>query len=116
MQVEEQTVSLDTLGQGAAIEKFHDELTKVLENILDPNTKPTAKRGVILRVIFKPDEDRSFAHAVIETESKLAPNKPVGTAIYIGRLGGQAIATERDNRQMKLPESENVLAMKGGAQ
>ena len=113
--MEEQTVSLDTLGQGAAIEKFHDELTRVLENILDPNTKPTAKREVILKVILRPDEDRSFANAIIEVSSKLAPTKPVGTAIYIGRLAGHAIATERDTRQMKLPQEENVLAMKGGA-
>ena len=112
--MDEQTVSLDTLGQGVAIEKFHDELTKVLDNILDPNTPPTAKRQITLTVTFKPDEDRSFAHTRIETSSKLAPTKPVGTAIYIGRHAGQAIATERDSRQMKLPD-ENVLTMKGGA-
>lgn len=111
--MDEQFVSLDTLGQGAAVEKFQDELNRVLENILDPNTRPTAKRSVVLTVTFKPDEDRSFANAVIDVQAKLAPTKAVGTAIYIGRHGGQAVATERDTRQMKLPE-ENVVQMKGG--
>lgn len=111
--MQEQFVRLDSLGQGAAIEKFEDELNRVLENILDPNTKPTVTRSVTLTVTVKPDEDRSFANTLIEVKSKLAPSRAVGTAIYIGRHGGRAVATERDTRQMTLPE-ENVVAMKGG--
>jgi hypothetical protein len=45
----EQFVSLETLGQGAAIELFSEELRKVLENVLDPNTKATATRSVTLK-------------------------------------------------------------------
>jgi hypothetical protein len=105
----EQFVSLDTLGQGAAIEKFEDELNRVLENILDPNTKPTAARSVTLTVTVKPDEDRSFANTMIEVKSKLAPSRAVGTAIYIGRHAGRAVATERDTRQMTF--NDNVVGM-----
>lgn len=42
-------VSLDTLGGGAAVERFNYELSRVLENILDLNTNPTAGRQVQLR-------------------------------------------------------------------
>ena len=106
----EQFVSLDTLGQGAAIEKFQDEFDRVLANVLDPNTKPTASRSVTLVVTIKTDEDRSFANAMIEVKSKLAPSKPVGTAIYIGQHAGQPVATERDVRQMRF--EDNVVGMK----
>lgn len=108
--MDEQFVSLDSLGQGAAIEKFEDELNRVLENVLDPNTKPTTSRSVTLTVTFKPDEDRSFANTLIEVKSKLAPSRAVGTAIYIGRHAGRAVATERDTRQMRF--DDNVVGMK----
>lgn len=110
--MDEQFVTLVSLGQGAALEKFQDTLDRVLENILDPNTKATAVRSVTLTVTFKPDEDRSFANAVIDVKGKLAPPKPVGTAIYIGKRGGLAVATERDARQMKL--DDNVVGIKEG--
>lgn len=111
--MEEQFVSLDTLAQGAVVEKFEDEFNRVLENVQDPNTKATATRSITITVTLKPDEDRSFASTSVEVKAKLAPSKPVGTAIYIGRHAGRAVATERDSRQMTLPE-ENVVAMKGG--
>ncbi len=108
--MDEQFVRLDSLGQGAAIEKFEDELNRVLENVLDPNTKPTTSRSVTLTVTLKPDEDRSFANTVIEVKSKLAPSRAVGTALYIGRHAGRAVATERDTRQMRF--DDNVVGMK----
>lgn len=106
----EQFVSLETLGQGAAVELFADELRKVLDNILDVNTKASAKRSVTLTLEIKPDEDRSFAHTSLEVKSKLAPTKPVGVPIYIGKHAGAAVATERDNRQLSF--DDNVVGMK----
>lgn len=108
----EQFVSLETLGQGAAVEMFADELKKVLANVLDPNTKASAKRSVTLTLEIKPDEDRSFASSSIEVKSKLAPTKPVGVPIYIGNHAGQPVATERDTRQLSF--EDNVTQMKGG--
>lgn len=45
---EREIVSLENIGRGAALERFDVELQKVLENVLDPNTKPTATRKVTL--------------------------------------------------------------------
>lgn len=111
--MQEQFVSLETLGEGAALEKFSDEMKKVLENVLDPNTKATAKRSVTLTWTIEPDEDRSFAHTSLEVKSKLAPSKPFGVPIYIGRHAGEPVATERDTRQLTF--DDNVVGMKGGA-
>ena len=107
---EEQYVSLDTIGQGAAVELFNDELSKVLKNIQDLNTKPTITRRITMTVDIKPDEDRSFGTVLIQAQSKLAPSKGVGTAIYIGMKAGSPVATERDNRQLTF--DDNVVGMK----
>ena len=109
---EEKFVSLETLGQGAAVELFSEELKKVLENVLDPNTKATATRSVTLKLIIKPDDDRSFASTALECTSKIAPTRPVGVPIYIGKHAGQAVATERDSRQLAF--EDNVVDMKEG--
>lgn len=110
---EEKYVSLETLGQGAAVEMFQVELEKVLANIIDVNTKPTSVRRISLTVDIKPDEDRSFGTVAIATASKLAPVKAVGTAIYIGSHAGQPVATERDTRQLAF--DDNVVGIKEGA-
>lgn len=107
---DENYVSLDTIGQGAAIELFNDELGKVLKNILDLNTKPTVTRRITLTVDIKPDEDRSFGTVLIQTQCKLAPSKGVGTAVYIGMKAGEPVATERDNRQLAF--DDNVVGIK----
>ena len=110
---EERFISLETLGQGAAVELFSEELQKVLDNVLDPNTKATAVRSVTLKFIVKPDEDRTFASTALECTAKLAPTRPVGVPIYIGKHAGLAVATERDTRQLAF--EDNVVGMKEGA-
>lgn len=111
----EQFVSLDTLGQGAAVELFADGLRQVLENVLDLNTKATAKRSVTLTFEIRPDEDRSFAHTALEVKTKLAPSRPVGVPIYIGKHAGEAVATERDQRQLTFDDNVVGLQQEKGA-
>lgn len=110
---EESYVSLDTIGQGAAIELFNDELARVLKNILDLNTKPTVTRRITLTVDIKPDEDRSFGTVQIHTQSKLAPSRGVGTAVYIGLKAGEPVATERDNRQLTFDDNVKSIKKEG---
>jgi len=109
MSTDEKFLSLDSLAQGAAVELFNDELEKVLQNILDPNTKPTAPRTVTLTFTIKPDEERNYGATITEVKSKLAPTKGVGMPIYIGKHAGKAVATERDTRQLTF--QDNVTAM-----
>lgn len=111
---EEKFVSLDTLAQGAAVEMFNDELSKVFENILDVNTKATATRSVTLTVTIKPDDDRTYSNLVIEAKSKVAPVKGVGLPIYVGKHAGKAVATERDTRQLEFSDNVEPIAQKGG--
>jgi hypothetical protein len=115
MQTKETFVSLDTLAQGAAVEMFNDELKKVLTNILDPNTKATAKRTLVLTVEIKPDEDRFHGSCNVFVKSKLEPNRGVGTVIFMGRHAGEPVASERDERQLSFDDSNVANISQGGA-
>lgn len=93
-----QSVSLATLANGAAIERFDHELQRVLENIADFNTDAKAVREVNLKVKIKPTDDRSFSVVDIIASSKIAPIKPETTSFY---LDGER-ATEFNPKQEKL--------------
>lgn len=99
----EEYVSLATLGRGAAVELFDDELQRMLANILDPNTSPDTVRSVTLTVKVKPDESREHGRVILEVKSKLASPKGVGTVLFFGKENGRAIALERNPRQPDLP-------------
>lgn len=49
-------LQLSELANGAIQEKLNGELEKVFANIHDPNTPATAKRGVTIKLEFKPDD------------------------------------------------------------
>lgn len=97
-----QHVTLDRLGGGAALELWAKEFERVLDNIMDPNTEPEKKRTIALKVTIAPNEARDVAAVAIECSSSVAPNKPHGTVVYIGReqRGGALVALERDQRSV----------------
>jgi hypothetical protein len=90
------TVSLENLKAGGVIQLFQEELDKVLANIMDPNTEPEKVREVILRVLIKPDPDRSSAKVAIVPSSKLAPVVPLGTRMFFGKKAGKFLAWEME--------------------
>ena len=96
-----EAVSLATLGRGAVIERFDDELRRVLENIMDPNTADGA-REVIVKVKIEPNEERNSASVGIFVASKVQGPKAVPTIIYMGKDRGQAVAFEYNPEQLKL--------------
>lgn len=113
-----ETVTLQNLGGGAAAEQFNHELNRVLENIMDHNTKATTPREITLKIKIKPDDDRELADLEIHCSSKLATVKPYPTQIYIGvQRGGEVVATEYNPKQLRLndtpasdqADSENVV-------
>lgn len=101
-------VSLDTLGGGAAVERFNYELSRVLENILDLNTNPTAGRQVQLTLKIKPNEDRTFCVNEIVVTSKLAPVKPAVTSMHVSQSLRGAVATEFNLQQQSIPFSRSA--------
>ncbi len=103
MKSELKQISLESLGRGAALELFSEEMRKVLENIADPNTPWKEPRIISMRVKITPStEERSGASVEISAVSRLAPYKPFGTYVLVGLEAGQVIAYENNPKQPEL--------------
>lgn len=98
----QQGVTLDTIGGGALSELFATELARVLTNIADPNTDEKTKRSISITVTFKPNRDRDVAEVDLTCSSKLAGIVKVSTQLFMGRQQGKLIAVESDPRQSNL--------------
>lgn len=103
-------INLETLAGGAFAEKVNEALAQVAENILDPNTEPTAKREITVKIKFTPNKNRTLVGTTISVQPKLAPSEAIETQMAMGmnmRTGGIEFA-EYDGQirgQMKLQES-----------
>lgn len=104
---EEQGVSLETLGQGAALERFNLALQDVLDNIQDVNTDPKKARTVTLKATIKPSEDREVGSIQVDVVSKLAPIAPFDVRVFLGRdQEGKGYASEWKSPQQSLALDE----------
>lgn len=78
-------LQLSELANGAIQEKLNGELEKVFANIHDPNTSATAKRGVTIKLEFKPDENRQVVTVSSDFSVKIAPVEGVSTTVLTGK-------------------------------
>lgn len=103
--------SLLQMAKGAIQERVDYEVSKVIDNILDVNTDPTAKRKVTLTVELKPDEERTVVKITATAKSTLAPTVPVGTSLVITADGnGEMMLAEI------VPQVPGQISMDGGEQ
>lgn len=120
----EDSLTLESLDSGGALELFHGGLARALANIQDPNTGATVTRKIVLTVEIKPNVQRSQGALKYSVKETLAPASPQETSIIMGMQDGVAMAAEwrGDPRQMTIEETiasqgANVVPMKkeGGA-
>lgn len=71
------------MARGAILERVDHEMVKVLQNIMDSNTDPTAKRKMVLTLEFKPDAYRENIALSVMVKTALAPTAPVVTSLYV---------------------------------
>ena len=93
----EEKTSILQMAKGAIQERVDYEVAKVVDNILDLNTDPVAKRKITLTIEMKPDENRQFIKISASSKSTLAPVLPVGTTL--------GIAAHPDTGEMIIVES-----------
>lgn len=110
----EEIVTLASIGNGAALELFDHELKRVIANIVDPNTSAKAKRGITIKVVIQPDEERGIGFASVEVTSKLAGVKPVSSTMYFGKKDGELVAVQNQFTQPSIFDEEkgNVEPLK----
>jgi len=114
MFTKDEILSLDTIADGAALYRFQEELQKVIDDILDPNTKPNATRKVILTLAIVPDEERNVAGFYVDCISKLAPVKPITGSIAIGKSSSGGVAREFKGQEdwIKNQEKQKVQPLR----
>ncbi len=75
--------SILEMSRGAILERADYEMGKVIDNILDINTKPTAKRKLTITLELVPSSDRRTVTVYTTANSTLCPTDPVTTSLCI---------------------------------
>lgn len=108
-------LTLESLGNGVAMELFEELLKQVNENIADPNTNPKDVREITLTFKFKPNETRHDVSVSVHSKKKLAPFKPAEYIATLSNDGNQvrAYTTHIDQPEI-FDEDERIRSINGG--
>ena len=89
-------VDLGELAGGTLQEKFDREITRVIENMQDPNTPFSEKRSIAINISFQQTELRDDAKVEISVKSKLASVISAKTNFAMGKdlKSGEVLARE----------------------
>lgn len=99
------------MAQGAFEERVDRAMAEAIDNILDPNTKATAKRSITLNIELRPDEERSHIEVSVSVKTKLATLNPVPTSLAIVADGnGELVVAEM------IPQIPGQMSMAGDIQ
>ena len=77
------TKSILQMARGAITERADYEMARIIGNIMDANTKATAKRKLTLTLELVPDDERRNISVSVTAKSTLAATNPVTTSLYI---------------------------------
>ena len=75
--------SILQMAKGAIEERVDYEVNRVVDNILDQNTKATGKRKIVLTIEFSPDDAREMIGVSVTAKSTLQATNPVTTSLCI---------------------------------
>ena len=75
--------SILQMARGAIQERADYEMSRIMANILDPNTKATEKRKLTITLELKPDDSRQNISVSCVAKSALAATNPVTTSLYV---------------------------------
>ena len=107
----QEKVGILRMAMGAIEERVDYEVSRVMENILDLNTKPTAKRKITITLEFSPNSERDRIALGVTAKSALAPTEPVQTALCIMPDGNGEIQIAE-----MVPQIPGQYNMAGGVQ
>lgn len=98
------------VAHGAIQERLDYELSKVIDNIADLNTKADAVRKITLTLSLKPDSERQNIKMSTQVKSTLVPTNNIESALYL---------TESDEGKAlveMLPQVPGQMALDGSEQ
>lgn len=89
------TVDLSTIGSGEVSDSFQSAIDQVVNNIIDINTKAEDLRSIIIDIKFKPDKERTVIMCAVQTKTKLASHKPIGTYLVVDKNRKKPVMLEK---------------------
>ena len=104
--------SILEMARGAFQERADYEMSRIVDNILDANTKADAARKLTLTLTLKPDDSRQNIAISCTAKSTLAATNPVTTSLYVASspaTGGVQICE-------MVPNIPGQMDMDGGEQ
>lgn len=103
--------SILQMGQGAFAERADYEMSRVIDNILDPNTKATAKRKITVTLELVPNEERTQISVNVTAKATVAPTNPATTTLFVtGDENGELAVVEA------VPQVPGQMTMSGETQ
>lgn len=104
--------SILEMSMGAILERVDYEMGKVIDNILDLNTKPNAKRKITVTLELIPSADRKTITVQSTAKAALVPTDPVTTGLFITTQPGtgEMVVAEM------VPQVPGQMALDGGEQ
>jgi len=109
-------IDLNTVADGALLDKVNKAMQQVVDNIADLNTDPTKMRKVTITISMKPNEERDLIQMEIKAVPSLAPAKGTNTKFLIGEDNGGVTAAEMKSGmpgQMFIDKDGDVSTDKG---
>lgn len=105
-------ITLGEIDQGHLILQANRELAKIVRDIADPNKLAEKPRELVIKLVFKPNKQRSAAAVVYTVTHKPATHPPSESDIYMGKdpATGEPIAKPYVPNQQNLfsgPETED---------
>ena len=87
-------VQLSEIDNGGLQQRFENELARVIENIIDPNTDPGKKRKIQINIEVVPKGNRDDVALAMEVKSTLLPRRKVYADVLIDTDGEGVYANE----------------------
>ena len=75
-------VQLSEIDNGGLQQRFENELARVIENIIDPNTDPDKKRKIQINIEVVPKGNRDDVALAMEVKSTLLPRRKVYADVF----------------------------------
>lgn len=75
--------SIVQMAMGAIQERVDYEMSRIIDNIIDMNTKATGKRTLTVKIDLTPADDRKTIAVSATAKSALQATNPVATSLYV---------------------------------
>lgn len=99
--------SILQMARGAIMERVDYEVSRIMQNIFDPNTSATAVRKITLTLSFKPDDNRQNIALSCAAKPTLAATNPIVIMMY---------ALDEETVTEMLPQIPGQFSMDGQEQ